>query len=193
MPASAPSHSIAVPLLRRDLIRFDFVGYGAQAEPARDGTRRLFLDVGNDLRPGVIDHHHLPAYTGSTARLVLAHADLVAEHAASGRDAAAPFSIVLHVDPDLDGVVSSYLAVALLTTGSFPPGAEALARYVDRVDGGHTGLSQDQPFTLYAAYMLLAHRLALRSWREPVDRYRACVEEGLSIVAFVAEQLARTG
>ena len=98
---------------------------------------------------------------------------------------------MLHVDPDLDGVVSSYLAVALLTTGSIPPGAEALARYVDMVDSGHVGLSQDQPFTLYAAYTLLANRLALRAWRKPEDRYRACVEQGLSIVAYVSEQLAQ--
>ena len=121
----------------------------------------------------------------------MAHPDLVFESVAADRDPAASFPIVLHVDPDLDGVVSSYLAIALLTTGSSPPGADALARYVDLVDSGHIGLSQDQPFTLYAAYMLLANRLALRTWRNAEDRYRACVEQGLSVVAFVSEQLAQ--
>ena len=149
--------------------------------------------MGNDLRPGAIDRHHLAAYTGSTAHLILAHPDLVAESLRPDRDPAAPFRIVLHVDPDLDCVVSAYLAVALLTDGSVPPGALALANYVDRVVSGHVGLSQDQPFTLYAAYMLLAHRLTLRSWREPEDRYRACVEQGLCIVRFVAEHLAQVG
>jgi hypothetical protein len=183
--------STAVPPLRPEVIRFEFVGYGAQADAPRQGPGRLFLDVGNDLGPGVIDHHHLPAYTGSTARLILAHPDLVLESVPPGCDPTAPFPIVLHVDPDLDGVVSSYLAIALLTTGKFPPGSESLARYVDRVDSGHVGLTQDQPFTLYAAYMLLAHRLALRSWRKAEDRYRAGVEQGLPIVEFVAEQVAQ--
>jgi hypothetical protein len=54
--------------LRPGVVRFEFVGYGAPAEAPREGLGRLFLDVGNDLGPGVIDHHHLPAYTGSTAR-----------------------------------------------------------------------------------------------------------------------------
>jgi hypothetical protein len=193
MNTPASSDPMAAPPLRREAIRFEFVRYGTQAEATRAGTGRLFLDVGNDLRPGVIDHHHLAAYAGSTAGLVLAQPDLVTESVPPGRDVSAPFTIVLHVDPDLDGVVSSYLAVSLLTTGKFPPGAEALARYVDRVDSGHVGLTQDQPFTLYAAYMLLAHRLALRSWQTPEDRYRACAEQGLSIVAFVADQIAQTG
>jgi hypothetical protein len=185
----------AVPLMRREVIRFEFVGYGVHAEAlgTEEEAGRLFLDVGNELRTGVINHHHLPAYTGSTARLVLAHPHLVLESVPPDRDPAAPFSIVLHADPDLDGVVSAFLAVSLLTTGSAPHGAEALAKYVDRVDGGHPGLSQDHPFTLYTAYMLLAHRLALRAWRVVDDRYRACVEQGVSIVAFVAERLAQTG
>ena len=189
-PLASPE-SMDVPRLRREVFSFEFVGFGVQAEAVGELPGRLFLDVGNDLRPGVIDHHHLPAYTGSTARLILAHPDLVFESVPSGRDPAAPFAIVLHVDPDLDGLVSAYLVVALLTTGSILPGAEALARYVDLVDSGHVGLSQDQPFTLYAAYTLLANRLALRTWRKPEDRYRACVEQGLAIVAFVSEQLAQ--
>jgi hypothetical protein len=191
MPASVDS--MAAPPLRREAIHFEFVGYGTAAEVPHEGPGRLFLDVGNGLRPGVIDHHHLAAYTGSTARLILAHPDLVSESVPPGRDATAPFPIVLHVDPDLDAVVSTYLAVAILTTGSFPPGAEALARYVDGVDSGQVGLTQDHAFTLYAAYMLLAHRLALWSGREPEDRYRACIEQGLSIVAFVGMQVAQTG
>ena len=60
--------SINVPRVRREVIRFEFVGYGAPAGAVGESPGRLFLDVGNELKPGVIDHHHLPAYTGSTAR-----------------------------------------------------------------------------------------------------------------------------
>ena len=190
MDGHATPASMSDPPLRREAVRFEFVGYGAQADAVREATGRLLLDVGNALRPGVIDHHQLPAYTGSTARLVLANADLVMESVPPGRDPAAPFSIVLHVNPDLDAVVSSYLAITLLTTGSFPRGAEALARYIDRVESGRAGLTQDQPFTLYAAYMLLA-RLVPDLQAE--DRHRACLEQGLKIVAFVAEQVVDAG
>ena len=61
----------------RERIRFVFVGYGERA-PAQAGQRdRLFLDVGNDLRPGVIDHHHQTSLSGSTATLVLRLPELV--------------------------------------------------------------------------------------------------------------------
>src|SRR5262249_51317624 len=40
-------------------LRFSFVGLGATAPPNLAGKDRLFLDAGNDLRAGVIDHHHL--------------------------------------------------------------------------------------------------------------------------------------
>jgi hypothetical protein len=173
-------------------IRFEFVGHGALVEAAPMGRDRLYLDVGNDLRPGVIDHHHLAAYQGSTAGLVVAHLDLVRDAVSRGRDSV-PLEIVLHVDPDLDCVVSAYLARAVLTTGHFPAGAAELARYVDCVDGGRVGLSQEFPFSLYSAYMLLAHRLALRTWSAPEIRWRACVEQALPLVEHVAAVAAGTG
>jgi TIR domain len=181
------------PLLRPEAIRFAFVGYGAQADAALEGPDRLYLDVGNELRPGVIDHHHLAAYQGSTAGLVVAHPDLVRDVVPPGRDPAAPLQIMLHADPDLDCVVSAYLASAVLTTGQLPPGAAELARYVDCVDGGHVGLSQEFPFSLYAAYMLLAHRLTLRVWATTEDRWRACVEQALPLVGHVAKAVTGTG
>lgn len=187
-PASTP-----IPRLRPEAVRFAFVGFGTRAEVPPGRPDRLYLDVGNDLRPGVIDHHHLAAYQSSTAGLVVAHPDLVRDSIPSDRDPAAPFPIVLHADPDLDCVASAYLATAVLTTGQPPPGAEALARYVDCVDGGHIGLSQQYPFTLYAAYMLLAHRLALRTWRAPEDRWRACVVQALPLVEHVAAAVAGGG
>src|SRR5438128_7875281 len=78
MTTSLPPYGAASdprPRLRPEAVRFAFVGYGARAEAAPGGPDRLYLDVGNDLRPGVIDHHHLAAYQGSTAGLVVAHPD----------------------------------------------------------------------------------------------------------------------
>jgi hypothetical protein len=181
------------PLLRAEGVRFAFVGHGVQAEATPGGPDRLYLDVGNDLRPGVIDHHHLAAYQGSTAGLVVAHPDLVRESIAPDRDPSALFQLVLHADPDLDCVVSAYLASVVLTTGDLPAGAAELARYVDRVDGGHVGLSQEFPFTLFAAYMILAHRLFLRTWAAPEDCWRVCIEQALPLVGHVAAAMTGMG
>jgi hypothetical protein len=193
--SSRPSEAASdpCPRLQPEAIRFAFVGYGARVETAPRKPDRLYLDVGNELRVGVIDHHHLAAYQGSTAGLVAAHPDLVRDVVPPGRDPTSPFQIVLHADPDLDCVVSAHLASAVLTTGQLPPGAVELARYVDCVDGGHVGLSQEFPFSLYAAYMLLVHRLALRTWAATEDRWRACIEQALPLVEHVAAAVAVTG
>src|SRR5262249_53434311 len=75
---SAPSSAEAPrPLIRRKTIHFLFAGLGEQAPAFTGPNDRLFLDVGNDLRPGVLDHHHLTAHAGSTASLVLAHPALL--------------------------------------------------------------------------------------------------------------------
>src|SRR5262249_9025786 len=52
-------------------VRFLFAGFGERAPAATGPADRLYLDVGNDLRPGVIDHHQRSAFQGSTTSLVL--------------------------------------------------------------------------------------------------------------------------
>src|SRR5262249_40393263 len=66
------------PLVRRDAIRFVFVGTGSSVPSGGPAPDRLCLDVGNDLRVGVIDHHQLQAYEGSTTRLVASNPDPLA-------------------------------------------------------------------------------------------------------------------
>jgi len=60
----------------RGTIRFDFVGYGDRTAGPTAGTNRLFW-TWKSIGPGALDHHHLAAYSRSTASLVLAHPDLV--------------------------------------------------------------------------------------------------------------------
>jgi hypothetical protein len=61
-------------------------------------------------------------------------------------------------------VAAAYLALAYLSTGKFPPGAEALARYVDKVDQGSLGMTLANPYSLYAAHMQLSNRLSRQPW-----------------------------
>src|SRR5262249_21664444 len=129
--SAPPAAETPRPLIRRERIHFLFVGLGERA-PAFTGPQdRLFLDVGNDLRPGVLDHHHLTAHSGSTASLVLAHPALLDGAVRKDRSPDAPFAIVLHEHPDLDCIAAAYLSLAYLTSRTFPQGADALARYAD--------------------------------------------------------------
>jgi hypothetical protein len=191
-PRATPMTSSA-PSLRRDVVRFAFVGPGSSIPSEGPAPDRLLLDVGNDLRPGVLDHHQLLAFEGSTTRLVASNPDLVVGAVQPRRAPDAPFTIVLHESPDFDSVASAYLAAALLTTGVFPPGTEALARYADKIDEGSIGHTLDQPFSLYAAYMQLLHRHARLGRPADHSYWRDCVRQGLELVSFALDRSLREG
>jgi hypothetical protein len=174
------------------VVRFAFIGLGERA-PSVVPPDRLYLDVGNDLRPGVLDHHHLTADSGSTARLVLTRADLIDAAVAPDRRPDAPFTVVLHEHPDLDCLASAYLALAYREGGAFPRGAEGLARYVGKIDEGAPGFSLANPFTLYAACLQLANRLARRPANSNHERWQELVRSGLAAVDHVLDQTERQG
>jgi hypothetical protein len=115
------------------MIRFQplFAGHGElhQAQPGR-----LVLDMGNQLVPGVIDHHQ-DSGAGRhdcTATLIMQHPELILDHL---RDwPIEQVTVVLHRGPDFDAIAAAYLAQELLTSGVLPPGAAALAAYALQVD-----------------------------------------------------------
>ena len=187
-PMTSPS-----PSLRRDVIRFVFVGAGSSVPRGGPPPDRLFLDVGNDLRTGAIDHHQLQAYGGSTTRLVATNPGLVAGAVEPRRDPGPPFTIVLHESPDFDSVASAYLAVGLLTTGEFPPGGQALARYADKIDEGSIGHILSQPFSPYAAYMQMLNRHTRLGRPADHSYWRDCVQQGMDLIAFVVDRSLRDG
>lgn len=174
-------------------IAIEFVSRGSTIDPA-ETSGRIALDVGNALCPGVLDHHHLVSYLGSTAALVLRHPEFLAVCRGSPPSSNGPrVMLVTHVEPDLDAVCSVYLATCWLTQGCFPPAAAALARYVDRVDMGCLGMSQQRPFALYSAYSVLLWRLASRKWRDDADKWTACIHQGAEIVEFVVTEANKRG
>ncbi len=171
-------------------LEFEFVGPGSTAEGVGPGEGRLYLDVGNMLGPGIIDHHQLAAFTGSTTSLVVAHPDLVAEALDVRQPGEPRLTVVLHRKPDLDCLCATYLAIRQLADGTFPPGSRTLARYVDKVDAGYPGMTQKTPFTLYSAYHVLADRLLGRVWNDDHQKWLRCVLQGLEVVDFVVGQQA---
>ncbi len=180
-------------LVRREAIRFAFVGMGELAPIGEIPRDRLYLDVGNGLRAGVIDHHQDAAPAGSTAGLVLAHPELVSGSVNPGRRPDDPFTIVPHAMPDLDCIASAYLAIAYLTEGVFPEGAEALAHYVAKVDEGSFGLSLDNPFSLYSALMQRSNRLIGLPWNSDHELWRQVVVGGMAVVEYALRQVVTRG
>ncbi len=186
-PHTVPSLPAA--RVARSALRFAFVGMGARCpnQPAPQGW--LYLDVGNDLRPGVLDHHHLVAGTGSTTSLVLAYPAFVTGAVRPGE----PCTLVLHEKPDLDAVAAAFLASEYLATGAFPAGAEGLAQYADTIDAGESALSAEQPFSLYAAYMRLVDRAIAGGANSPQELWTKIVRAGLDLIAFTLSRAQAEG
>ncbi len=177
------------PLVAPSVIRFAFAGLSERAPSLLLPADRLYLDVGNELRVGVIDRHHRTAAHESTAALVLAHPDLIDGCVIPSRRSDAPFVLVLHERPDLDGLAAAYLAAAYLATGAFPPGAKELAAYVDRFNAGSIGITQANPYSLCTALQQLARKLLHHSWNSNHERWQEYVRRGLALIEFAMTQM----
>jgi hypothetical protein len=141
----------------------------------------------------VLDHHHWESYGGSTTRLIVSNSDLIASSLQPPRDPTASFTIVLHEAPDFDSVASPYLAIALLTTGEFPPGTKAVVRYADKIGERSIGQNLSQPFSPYSAYMQLLNRHARLGRPADHSYWRECVRQGLDLLAYVLGRSVRDG
>ncbi len=172
----------------RDRIRFEFVGPGQSAPDELRHQDCLYLDAGGGCRAGIIDHHHLEQRATCSTMLVLEHPEFMLDAKKPWRRPDAPFTIILHEDPDLDALAAAWVAREWLATGQFPRGAEQLACYVERVDQGFPGFSLEQPFSLYAAIAQIKHRLGQCEWPNREALWKQCVEDGLRILDFVAAE-----
>ena len=145
--------------------RYAFVPHGAVALPGAD---MVYFDVGGSHGPGIIDHHQGGPAACSSARLMLRRPDWVYEHLtatwrsaqlARGGGPQSPLhvsaTIVLHDQPDFDAIVSAFLARKLVEDGDFPPYAESLASYADRVDQGLERVSEVAEPELYPLMLML--------------------------------------
>jgi serine/threonine protein kinase len=161
-------------------VRFAFVPPGTVAPAHAPGT--VYLDVGNDLRPGVLDHHQGtgPAASTSATGLVPLFPELVRAALDGASDGVV--TLITHENPDLDCAASAFLARELLLNGALPPGAGALADYVDRVDAGEPMFTHKRPYTLYSAYRLLTRRLA-QAGGAPAALWDAQMRAGHELIA----------
>ena len=143
--------------------RFGFVGHGTRTESTH-GV--VYLDVGGQLSPGVLDHHQgaMDDHGGSTADLIVQRPELVYNHLMepwlrrrdeTGIPAGTTFTptIITHHGPDWDGVVSSFLVMRLIEDGEVPQYAGALAEYVREVDQGRYRVERKKADALHAPHL----------------------------------------
>ena len=164
-------------------LKYDFIYPGARIEP-RQG--RVYLDVGDQLCAGIIDHHQDRGDLVCTALLVLRHPELVTRQvvATGGKK---QLTVVLHHLPDLDAVTSAWFVRLLVTQpDAITPAARAWAEYVCKVDRGETRLDPQHPITPYSLFMARMH-LVRRDRPENLDM--AMLEAGCDFVAAMLEKM----
>ena len=106
-------------------MKYSFLSAGSLLEHTEEG--RLYLDVGNNLMSGIIDHHQLEGLQKSATRLIYENSHLILD----GLE-----SIIVHNSPDLDCVASSFMAEYYKINKIFPPFSEELCEFVDKADFG---------------------------------------------------------
>lgn len=178
------------PRIDRSRCRFLFTPHNTSPPHFSRPQDTLFLDVGGELRPGVIDHHQLMLPV-STCHLILLHPHWLDQSVNPDRREESDFTFVLHQEPDLDSVASAFLAREYLATATFPANGADLTAYVDSIDRGEPEVGADNVFTLGAAYWHLLTRLTHQPFPTEHDRWHRCVVDGLCLIAFVMEQAGK--
>lgn len=105
-------------------MQYKFIQAGSSVKTKEN---HLYLDVGNSLTIGIIDHHQLSDTQKSATTLVYENTNLINKNTQT---------IVLHQNPDLDCIASSYLATYYLTYNSLPLFSKELCEFLDKADFG---------------------------------------------------------
>lgn len=182
--------------------KYTFVKMGSQLEDARDEpnplypTRnRIILDVGNGLRPGVIDTHHLPGgvmvngkQLKSTTAVLTSYPFLVLDNIDSD---AGSVELVMHQEPDLDCFAAVYLARSLIEQGNLPPHTAHLADYVEQVDRGLVLINRNTISS--PAAIACAIDEVLKNQNPELGRpalWEQSLKRGLEMITYIMQRLA---
>jgi hypothetical protein len=184
------NEAMDTPLAQR--IQFEFVDYGIAAPDSLDASNCLYLDVGGELRIGVIDHHQFPTFKGSATKLAKENPELIRK-AINPNDQNSPIRIIVHNNPDLDAVASAAMAIEILTGNPDDVATFRLSEYVNRVDSGRQGADRNNPYSLYSAFAQLLQNIAEQTSPEEMadltEHKQACwneaMKKGIQLVNYV--------
>jgi len=174
-------------------IEYDFLRVGSFVEPRRG---HIYIDIGNQSLPGVIDTHGDSLESDSFAcssSLIAARPALVTEWI-TGDDMGQPIRLVMHENPDYDCIASSFLVCKLLEARSKGPGlpegwdqwAPVIAESARRIDRGETRLrlpvdAGDVPLTPYLSVIAL-HDEIRRQAPTPKQAWSQMIQQGQDIL-----------
>jgi hypothetical protein len=113
-------------------VDYAFIPSGSVVEPA---LGYVYLDVGNSLQPGVLDHHQPDAPPECSAGLVQNYPSYVTRQVSSGS-----IVVVTHHQPDLDACTAVYLSERLARDEPWQTGVGAWIDIVRDIDRGRTAV-----------------------------------------------------
>jgi len=134
-------------------MNFDYVfhdkGVSISKDKVEDG--HLWLDIGNTLDFGVIDHHSSDKYS-CTAVALVNNLNII-DHLKNNE------KIIFHTHkyPDIDALFSIFLVQYYLNNEHLPKNIEAILDYVTSIDTGHIRLADGQ-ITLYKVICFMSER-----------------------------------
>lgn len=159
-------------------MRICFVPQGTVARSSEIDGKTLFLDVGNALREGVIDHHHLGGSQEdmgepcrATSRLTAAFSHLIP---------AGVETIVLHRGTDFDCWLSVWLVLRRLSGLPFPFGTSLLTNFAALNDQGLASFRTAHALAPVACLLADTVGIPLGPWSagRPVEQFSAAILEG---------------
>lgn len=145
--------------------KFQFHGYGVTVHP-QPGT--IFVDLGNRLDYGIIDHHHSETGCRSSTSAIVANSHFVLNHllgplnetyyrGLSIEHESLTFVFATHKEPDWDSMTSFYLCDYIVRNAALPPPevTKAISEATDIIDQGFARIDGKprRPFLLYLMMM----------------------------------------
>jgi hypothetical protein len=163
-------------------IQYSFIPAGTVAEAE---LNRIYLDVGNRLCNGVIDHHHSDAPEQSATEIVLNRPELVtAQIGAEGH----PMTITTHHFPDLDAISATYIAGEHLLGKPISKFHRWLASYTSAIDAGKLKLNPDNAICVYSIFLGRTHQSSIATNSMDIDSVSLnMLCSGLNLLEFLCQ------
>lgn len=185
--------------------KFEFIPQGAtvsalsQYPSSRPSKNKIFLDVGNDLTKGIIDHHQIEIdrilQTEDNTKIFKCVTGLVAMHKNyildNISDDAKEVTIVVHENPDFDCFASAYLVKYLIENRDnpeLPLHYEKIIEYAEKVDTGQMKLVGDNYKTPFAIACAIGED---REFHNSAEKHNYIMDKGLELIKYMIGKLEK--
>ena len=181
------------------IVSYDFINMGSVVADSLDDEKLkpqknwFFLDVGNSLEEGIIDHHQnisgviVAGKTYRSAASLLAHSrNLIMKNYNSDIN---EIKIIVHKEPDFDCFVSAYLAEYLLKNdGRLPDNYEEVLEYTEKVDAGMLRIEDKNVKTPAMVACALAETPEIKCFSGD-EKNLAIMKKGLRLIDYIFNRL----